>query len=169
MNAGSLFEGLQIPHSCRNDGRHAREEPYTANTFSSRRIPMQGLMPPRFVLAAFVAAIVMVFAASGQTVGQSGTRYIPAPPRELPVVLIIRVPAQALVDIEGVRTRSTGDVRRFQSPPLPVDQSFIYNVKATWKAGDQEIVREHKATVRGGDEVTVDLRQEPAPKDKPKP
>jgi uncharacterized protein (TIGR03000 family) len=127
---------------------------------------MQGLTLPRFVFAAFAAAIVVVLAASAQTVGQSGTRYIPAPPSELPVVLIIRVPAQALVDIEGVRTRSTGEVRRFQSPPLPVDQSFIYNVKATWKAGDQDIVREHKATVRGGEELIVDLRQEP--KDKPK-
>jgi uncharacterized protein (TIGR03000 family) len=126
---------------------------------------MQRLMLPR--LAAFVAAIAVVLAVSAPTVGQSGTRYIPAPPSELPVVLIIRVPAEALVDIEGVRTRSTGEVRRFQSPPLPVDQSFIYSVKATWKAGDQEIVREHKAKVRGGEEVVVDLRQE-SPKDKPK-
>ena len=126
---------------------------------------MQRLMLPR--LAAFVAAIAVVLAVSAQTVGQSGTRYIPVPPSELPVVLIIRVPAEALVDIEGVRTRSTGEVRRFQSPPLPVDQSFIYSVKATWKAGDQEIVREHKAKVRGGEEVVVDLRQE-SPKDKPK-
>jgi uncharacterized protein (TIGR03000 family) len=125
---------------------------------------MQRLTLPRF--AAFVAAIIVVLAVSAQTVGQSGTRYIPVPPSELPVVLIIRVPAEALVDIEGVRTRSTGEVRRFQSPPLPVDQSFIYSVKGTWKAGDQEIVREHKAKVRGGEEVVIDLRQEP--KDKPK-
>ena len=127
---------------------------------------MQRLMLPRFVLAGFVAAIIVTLAASAPTVGQSGTRYIPVPPSELPVVLIIRVPAEALVDIEGVRTRSTGEVRRFQSPPLPVDQSFIYSVKATWKAGDQEVVREHKAKVRGGEEVVIDLRQEP--KDKPK-
>ena len=65
---------------------------------------MQWLMPPRFVLAAFVATVVVVLADSATTVGQSGTRYIPAPPSELPVVLIIRVPAEALVDIEGVRT-----------------------------------------------------------------
>jgi uncharacterized protein (TIGR03000 family) len=119
----------------------------------------------RLVPVLAMIALVLVPAARETAVGQSATRpgYSPAPPRpkELPVTLVIRLPASALLDIEGVRTRLTGEERRFQSPPLPVGQRFVYTLKGMWKDGDKEIVRERKVEVRAGDEVTVDLRQEP--------
>jgi uncharacterized protein (TIGR03000 family) len=78
----------------------------------------------------------------------------------------VRLPADALLDIDGVRTRKKGPVRQFQSPPLPVGTRYPYHLKATWKEKDKEIVRERDVEVEAGKETQVDLRKEEPPRKK---
>ena len=105
----------------------------------------------------------------------SGTRggYLPPPPaqpRAAAVTLEVRLPTDAVLEIEGVRTRPTGEVRRFVSPPLEVGKRYTYTLKATWREGPKQVVRERAVPVVAGQEVVVDLRkEEPPQKDRQPP
>jgi uncharacterized protein (TIGR03000 family) len=75
---------------------------------------------------------------------------------EAPVSLTLLVPTDARVDLDSVRTVSTGSVRRFASPPVPVGQRYVYNVKVI--ADGRTVTR--KVAVLPGVENTVDLRSD---------
>jgi uncharacterized protein (TIGR03000 family) len=79
--------------------------------------------------------------------------------------LQVKLPADAILFIEEYRTRATGELRRFQSPPLTPGKQFTYTLKATWKEDgkDKTVTRDIK--VRAGQELTIDLTQpsDPAP------
>src|SRR5262245_37171849 len=46
------------------------------------------------------------------------------------IVITIRLPADAVLEIDDYRTNSTGEVRTFQTPPLPADGHYTYTLKA---------------------------------------
>jgi uncharacterized protein (TIGR03000 family) len=75
-------------------------------------------------------------------------------------LLTVHVPRDAQITVNGVKTKSTGEVRRFVSPPLPQVGKFMYAVKATWKEKGQEVTRERQARIQAGKETVVDFRQE---------
>jgi len=89
---------------------------------------------------------------------------VPPQPRELPVSLVIKLPVDAVLEIQGAKTKQTGEVRRFQSPPLTTGARYTYTFKAVWKDGEKEITRERSVAVQPGTEVVVDLREEPPKK-----
>ena len=66
----------------------------------------------------------------------------------------LRVPADAEVWLDGVRTRQTGESRLFVSPPLTVGKEYSYEVRVTWKEGDQEKVEKRDLGVRAGDRLS---------------
>jgi uncharacterized protein (TIGR03000 family) len=76
-----------------------------------------------------------------------------------PAKLRVFVPANAAIEVEGAKTKQTGEERVFTSPPLEVGKTYTYTIKATWtdQAGET-VVREEKARVTGGQETIVDLR-----------
>jgi len=84
-----------------------------------------------------------------------------------PARLVVYVPSAAQITIDGHKTTSTGDVRRFTSPPLSKGKGFTYKVKAIWKEDGQEVVREQDARVEAGKETVLDLRQEEKKDTKP--
>lgn len=99
----------------------------------------------------------------------SGTRggYLPSPPvqpQAAPATLLVRLTADALLEIEGNRTRSTGEVRRFVSPPLEVGKNYHYTLKATWREAGKEVTRKRVVPVRAGQEVVVDFHREESPR-----
>jgi uncharacterized protein (TIGR03000 family) len=80
--------------------------------------------------------------------------------------LTVYIPANAELLVEGVKTKQTGEVRKFQSPALPVGKRYVYKLKATWKdESGKEIVREMTVRVMGGEESTADFTKEEAKKD----
>lgn len=85
--------------------------------------------------------------------------------REMPVILVVRLPASAKLDIEDTPTKSTGEVRTYRSPPLTPGKNYTYTLKASWKEGDKEVVRERSVAVHAGEVVRVDLFQEAPAKD----
>ena len=89
----------------------------------------------------------------------------PGMPREMPVILVVRLPAGAKLEIEDTPTKSTGEVRTYRSPPLAPGKNYTYSLKATWKEGDKEVVRERSVAVHAGEVVRVDLFQEAPTKD----
>ncbi len=70
------------------------------------------------------------------------------------IVFEVRVPADALLEIDGEKTTSTGARRTFTTPPLPAGGQFSYTLKAT--SGGKEVTR--KVHLHHGADNTIDLR-----------
>jgi len=77
------------------------------------------------------------------------------------VKVLVAAP-DAELSVEGVKTKQSGEVRSFITPPLgPGHWKYVF--KATWKEGGKEHSCERTARVDAGQETTIDLRQpEPA-------
>jgi uncharacterized protein (TIGR03000 family) len=81
------------------------------------------------------------------------------------IILIVKVPADAQIEVDGAPTKATGEVRKFKSPELDVGKDYSYTIKATWTRNGKPIVVERKVAVRAGEETEVDLRKELAAQD----
>ena len=67
----------------------------------------------------------------------------------------MRVPANAEVWFDGVRSKQTGEVRTFRSPPLEAGSSYLYAIRVRWRnAAGQVIDRTQQIRVQPG-RVTV--------------
>lgn len=67
--------------------------------------------------------------------------------------LVLRVPGDSLLEIDGVATKQTGEVRKFESPPLEAG-TYTYTVKIIHNSS----TRMRQVKVQAGKEVEVDLR-----------
>lgn len=76
---------------------------------------------------------------------------------ERPATLVITLPADAVLEIDGVKTKSTGELRAFASPPLPAGEKFVYTLKATWKQDGKDRTVERQVKVTAGAQVEIDL------------
>lgn len=81
----------------------------------------------------------------------------PPQPREAPAEVEVRVPAGAELWFGGVKTRQTGAVRLFQSPPVEVGQWYGYDVKARWTEDGKEVERTRHVSVTAGARSAVDF------------
>ena len=79
-----------------------------------------------------------------------------------PVVVHVRVPADAQLWFENVQTRLTGTDRVFESPPIPAGGDYLYEVRATWTQDGQPITQTRKVIVHAGQDARVDFTT-PAP------
>jgi uncharacterized protein (TIGR03000 family) len=90
----------------------------------------------------------------------SGTAPLPSQEKskeKKPAVLILKVPADAKLEVDGVPTKQTGETRRFESPPLPPG-TYTYTIKVLLPTGGAEQTRMRQVRVEAGKEVEVDLR-----------
>lgn len=102
-----------------------------------------------FVLSLGVLAVLaLTTALTAQQAGQNQT-----------ALMRITVPENARVEIDGFRTKATGGVRLFESPPLVGGKKYTYNVKATWTKDGKDIVQEQTVTVEAGKTSEVNLTQ----------
>jgi uncharacterized protein (TIGR03000 family) len=74
-----------------------------------------------------------------------------------PGYLMVYVPTKAHLTVDGANTRQTGPARRFETPPLPSGQRFIYTLKATWTEQGKDLVCEKEVRIEAGKETKVDL------------
>src|SRR5262249_30352549 len=74
--------------------------------------------------------------------------------RKEAIIFTVRLPADATLTIDGDRTKETGQVRTFQTPPLPVGKHYVYTLKATFQG--KEVTRE--IHVAHGVDNSFDLR-----------
>ena len=53
--------------------------------------------------------------------------------REEVISFEVLVPTDATLEIDAIKTKESGPVRHFQTPPLPVGREYTYTVRATHK------------------------------------
>ncbi len=75
-----------------------------------------------------------------------------------PAVVLIRVPRDAKVWIDGAPTQQRGELRRFQTPPLSLARTFSYKIEAIWNENGQQVMRERHIDYLAGETVEIDLR-----------
>jgi uncharacterized protein (TIGR03000 family) len=73
----------------------------------------------------------------------------------------VNVPADARVWFEDTLTKSTGTVRRFDSPPLTPGERYTYRVRASWNDHGKEVTQTQEVEVRAGANVRVDFAVAP--------
>jgi uncharacterized protein (TIGR03000 family) len=86
---------------------------------------------------------------------------IEAPPSAEPpapddrTILVVRVPFEATVTVQGAVTKQIGENRTFVSPPLEPGRDYDYTIKAQWKEGDKSVEQSQTVTVRPGQRTAI--------------
>jgi uncharacterized protein (TIGR03000 family) len=81
---------------------------------------------------------------------------VPGQPPTAPVVrLTVRVPDAAELWIEGAKTKQTGPVRQFVSPPLAAGQQYVFTLRARWPEGAQVAEQVQQILVSAGQAFEV--------------
>jgi uncharacterized protein (TIGR03000 family) len=74
-----------------------------------------------------------------------------------PATLIVTLPADAKLMIDGYTARSNAGTRTFVSPPLTPGEDYHYTLKAELRRGDEPVTVSKDVTVRAGQETRVTL------------
>lgn len=69
----------------------------------------------------------------------------------------VRLPAEAELWINNVRSAQRGDSRRFNTPPLEMGRPYRYDIHARWLENGREVVRSRTLEVRAGLTTTLDF------------
>jgi uncharacterized protein (TIGR03000 family) len=72
----------------------------------------------------------------------------PTPPDA--ALLIVKIPAEAELWIDDVKTSQGGSYREFRTPTLPADGASTYTLRAVWRIKDAELTRVEKVQVQPG-------------------
>jgi uncharacterized protein (TIGR03000 family) len=88
------------------------------------------------------------------------------PPPPLPTrkayVRVFLPDDRAKVTFDGQETSATGASRLFETPPLPVGQTYSYAVKATWRQNGRPVTQERRVVVVPGQYAVANFNL-PAP------
>jgi uncharacterized protein (TIGR03000 family) len=93
---------------------------------------------------------------------------VPAPkpaaraPATAPVTLVVHVPAQAILTVDGQATQSVSAQRTFVSPPLEPGYVYHYNLKIEMIRDGQMVSASKRIEVRPGERTEVTLEAPPA-------
>jgi uncharacterized protein (TIGR03000 family) len=74
-----------------------------------------------------------------------------------PVVIVVRLPADADLFIGGVKSKQQSAVREFDTPPLSPGKKYSYSVKGVWKDGEKEEIRETTIIIQAGETKEINL------------
>ena len=74
-----------------------------------------------------------------------------------PASLVIRLPADARLTIDGDLTRSTSGARWFVTPPLEPGQTFHYELRAEVVRDGKKLTETRQVAVRAGQESDVTI------------
>jgi uncharacterized protein (TIGR03000 family) len=81
--------------------------------------------------------------------------------KEQPATVVFRLYPDAVLTIDGERTRQTGAERKFKTPPLEPGKRYFYIAVAVWEPNNYtKITRTRKIYVEAGKQVEVDFRKE---------
>ncbi len=99
-------------------------------------------------------------------------KYWPYGSRDLPGVyepdlapccahIILHVPPEAQVWLEGRATKQVGATRTFVSPALPPGQNFAYELRVRWNTGAGVVEKTQTVMVKAGTQVQLTIGQSP--------
>jgi uncharacterized protein (TIGR03000 family) len=69
----------------------------------------------------------------------------------------LRVPADAEVWFNGAKTKQTGTLRYFFSPPLTAGKDYSYQVQVRWRKDGKPIEQKRRIGVRAGESLQLDF------------
>lgn len=72
----------------------------------------------------------------------------------------VKVPANAIVYIQGKRMTQTGEVRHFVSPTLVDGMAYDYEIRATWQDNGRIVEKTRQLRVSVGGRTSVDMQAE---------
>jgi uncharacterized protein (TIGR03000 family) len=81
----------------------------------------------------------------------------PAASRFVPATLVVQLPAEAKLTIEGHATQSTEAERSFVSPPLEPGKTYSYALKATIIRDEKPVQVDRTVFVRAGETTRVQM------------
>ena len=73
--------------------------------------------------------------------------------------IIINVPLDGIVYIDGRRTYTSGMTRRFVTPPLASGHKYFYDLKVSWIDGSRARVSSRHVAFRAGDRLVLNYSQ----------
>ncbi len=76
---------------------------------------------------------------------------------QAPVTIIVNLPANAKLMVDGTATKGSAAVRRLVSPALPVGREYHYNLRAEIVREGQNLAQTQRVTVRAGQESQVNF------------
>jgi len=79
---------------------------------------------------------------------------------KVPATIVLTLPADAKVTIDGVATTSTSATRTFVTPELDQEKAFVYTLSAQIVRDGQTLTVSEKVTVRAGEETRVNFSNE---------
>jgi uncharacterized protein (TIGR03000 family) len=74
-----------------------------------------------------------------------------------PARMIVTLPADATLTVDGQATRSTSELRTFLTPPLDRGKTFQYDLRAEINREAKPVVMNKKVEVRAGEDTRVTL------------
>lgn len=75
-----------------------------------------------------------------------------------PATIVVTLPEDATLSIDGNVTRSTSARRSFTTPSLDVNSDYVYTLRAEVVREGRPVVETQTVTVRGGQVSTVPFR-----------
>jgi uncharacterized protein (TIGR03000 family) len=81
--------------------------------------------------------------------------YYARPAAPTVATVVVKVPQQAKVYLEGQEMSLTGSVRQFRSPALESGKDYVYTVRVDIERDGKTVSKTAKATVRAGSNVEV--------------
>ncbi|MCC6419593.1 MAG: TIGR03000 domain-containing protein, partial [Gemmataceae bacterium] len=94
-------------------------------------------------------------ATGGKEGGKEGGKDPGKAQLQAPATIVVSVPADATVTIDGNNTNSTSAVRRFVSPTLPTGREFHYTLTAEVIRNGNPVRETQRIAVRAGEETPV--------------
>jgi uncharacterized protein (TIGR03000 family) len=88
---------------------------------------------------------------------------IPTPPDNIEApsprvaLVIVKLPAEAELWIDGTMTTQSGSYRQFVTPPLPPGQRLGYSLRVHWHIHDAELTRSETVQVEPGKVASVNF------------
>jgi uncharacterized protein (TIGR03000 family) len=74
-----------------------------------------------------------------------------------PAGVTVKVPQGAELWFDGSKTRSTGSVREFESPPLTQGRQYTYDVRARWRDNGKDVTQTRRVIVTAGTHADVEF------------
>lgn len=114
-------------------------------------------MDCRSWLAVCLTMIIGLCWIAGESVPAQDVSQQPATKKSID--LIIHLPEQAALELQGRKMPGAGSIRRFRTPPVEIGRTFQYSFRATWKSDGKSQTAEKTVDVRAGDVTDVHLAE----------
>jgi uncharacterized protein (TIGR03000 family) len=73
------------------------------------------------------------------------------------ITLVVEVPADADIWIDGRKTQQAGTTREYESPPLPAGNVYTYEIRAKWTEKGRGLEQTQIVMGRAGEKVSVNF------------